>query len=513
MKNKNLTFLIVLLIVVSALPSIAGFLSSNSDLVYSGVVFNPIDGYTYLAKMQIGESGDWLFKLPFTVQPGDGRLLYPFYIAAGQILRILPMPEAVWFNILRLAAYAFLAVMLTKLAQRVFPESGKLQTITCLVLCAGGGMGWLLLFIGQFGADFWVSEAYPFLSGLANPHFPLSLGLMVTAILMISDEWKPIHLLWIGLNGFFLSILSPFGFVLAAVVAGINWLWEVVRKEKKSILPVLIFCIAGLPYSVYQYWAVQSTPQLAAWTAQNQTPLPAIRDILLSFSPWLILLIAGYREIISRRDDPVIRKLTVWVIAGIVLTIIPFNLQRRFLFGLYIPVACLGVITIPYIAKNFRMEMNRLATICTVLSLLTPLFLVTMTIFAPVSHNPLYFYRTDELEAVHWLSEQGESPAVVLASPQTGTLIPSVSRLRVLYGHPFESIDAEKNKQDIEDFYSGKMTIEESMDFLRSNHIDWVFTGPREAESGSPKILDGQVPEKLFDEVSLYRVERIVNHD
>jgi hypothetical protein len=82
-----------------------------------------------------------------------------------------------------------------------------------------------------------------------------------------------------------------------------------------------------------------------------------------------------------------------------------------------------------------------------------------------------------------------------------------------LYGHPFESIDAEKNNQDIEDFYSGKMTIEVSMDFLRSNYIDWVFTGPREAESGSPKILDGQVPEKLFGEVSLYRVERIVNHD
>jgi hypothetical protein len=513
MKNKNLTFLIVLLIVVSALPSLVGFLSSNSELVYSGVVFNPVDGYTYLAKMQIGQSGDWLFTLPFTQQPGEGRMLYPFYIAAGQILRFLPIPAAIWFNVMRLAACAFMIVILIKLAQRVFPENGKIQTTICIVLCAGGGMGWLLLPFGKFGADFWISEAYPFLSGLANPHFPLSLGLMVTAILLISDGKKPIHLLWIFLTGILLSILSPFGFVVAAIVVGVNWLWEAIRKEKQSILPVLAFCLAGLPYSLYQYWAVQSTPQFAAWTAQNQTPSPAAWDIFLSFSPWLILLIAGYKDILGRRDDPVIRKLIVWVIAGIVLTVIPFNLQRRFLFGLYIPVACLGLITIPYIAKMIRMRPNRLARICTILSLLTPLFLLTMTIFAPVSHNPLYFYRTDELAAINWLSEQGGSKVTVLASGQTGALIPSVSRLRVLYGHPFESIDAEKNKKAIEDFYSGKMTVGESMDFLKNNHVDWVFAGPREAESGSPAILEGLVPEKLSGEVSLFRVDRIVNHE
>jgi hypothetical protein len=513
MKNKNLTFLIVLLIVVSAVPSLAGFFSSNTDLIYSGVVFNPIDGYTYLSKMQIGYSGDWLFTLPFTPEPGEGRFLYPFYIAAGQIMRVVPLPGSIWFNILRLLSYGFLVITLCKLVKKVFPENGKTQTIAAVILCAGGGLGWLLLPFGKFGADFWVSEAFPFLSGLANPHFPLSLGLMVAALNLLSSSAKPAGLFLVGITGIALSILSPFGFVVSAGVIFLSWLWERVERKISPIFPVLVFVVSGLPYCAYQYWAVQSTPQLAAWTAQNQTPSPAIWDLLLAFSPWLILLIVGWKYLSGRRDDPIIRKLIVWVIVGLVLTVVPFNLQRRFLFGLYIPIACLGLLALPYVAEKIRISAGRLTSTCLILSLLTPAFLLTMTTFAPIGHNPLYFYRSDELAAINWLSAQGGEPITVLASDQTGTLIPSVSRLRVLYGHPFESINAEKNKLAIARFFSGKMSSEESKLFLKENKINWILMGPREKLMGSSVLLSGKAPDKQFGEVSLYSVDRILEHE
>ena len=82
-----------------------------------------------------------------------------------------------------------------------------------------------------------------------------------------------------------------------------GWLWE--RKDgfTASLIPVLIFIAAGLPYSIYQYWAVGSTPQLAAWTAQNQTPSPAIWDVVLSFSPWIILVMAGWRITLPKTGE------------------------------------------------------------------------------------------------------------------------------------------------------------------------------------------------------------------
>ncbi|HEX7557103.1 MAG TPA: hypothetical protein VF338_10800, partial [Leptolinea sp.] len=174
MKNKNLVYLIALLFVASALPNLIGYFSTNPKQVYSGVVFNPIDGYTYLAKMQIGKNGDWLFTLPFTAQAGEGRLLYPFYIAAGQLFNQIRIPLSVGFNVLRLIGYVLLVLFLVNLAEKVFQDNVKIRTTAVLLMAAGGGLGWILLPFGKFGADFWVAEAFPFLSGLANPHFPLA---------------------------------------------------------------------------------------------------------------------------------------------------------------------------------------------------------------------------------------------------------------------------------------------------------------------------------------------------
>ncbi len=513
MKQTNLTYLIALLIAVSAVPCLAGFVSGNSELIYSGVVFNPIDGYSYLAKMAIGQSEDWLFTLPFTPNPGEGRLLYPFYIAAGQLQRFFPVPSSIWFNILRLAAYGFLLWTISRLVQTVFQKDSDQRSVYFLVIGAGGGLGWLLLPIGKFGADFWVAEAYPLLSGLVNPHFPLSLGLAVGALLLLSNDSYPGRTILAGLCGLFLSILSPFGFVVMAAVLTLSWAWEKLEKSHTSPLGVLVFILSGLPYSVYQYWAVQSTPQLAAWTAQNQTPSPVLWDILLAFSPWMILVAAGAKSLYFRRDSRIIRKLLVWMVVGLLLTVVPFNLQRRFLFGLYIPIAVLGLVALPGFAERINFSIRRLGMICLMLSLITPLFLLTMTVFAPLNHNPLYFYRSDELEAIEWLSTQGVQPATVLASSETGMLIPSVKRVRVLYGHPFESIDAEESKQAVEKFFTGRMDENEAKDLLFNNRINWILIGPRERQSGEPQLIRSVEPDKQFGQISVYSVDLLMDHD
>ena len=190
MIQKKSFIVFILLIFASALPAIIGFVLTNNEFIYNGVVFNPVDGYTYLAKMEIGKSGEWLFSLPFTAEAGEGRLLYPFYITAGHILNGTGISLAVGFNILRLISYGCLVFSLIKLATLLFPDNGNTPGLNIFLMAAGGGLGWILLPFGKFGADFWVSEAYPFLAGLANSHFPLALAIMVLSIL-IADHQKP----------------------------------------------------------------------------------------------------------------------------------------------------------------------------------------------------------------------------------------------------------------------------------------------------------------------------------
>jgi hypothetical protein len=510
MKNKNLIILIIVLIMASALPALIGYFNTNSEQVYSGVVFNPIDGYTYLAKMQIGRSGDWFFTLPFTAQPGEGRLLYPFYIAIGYALNKIGVSLSVGFNIVRLISYGLLIFLLNWLADLVFPENGRVKKIAVLLLAAGGGLGWILLPFGKFGADFWVAEAFPFLSSLANPHFVLTLCLMVASILIshpLTNGYSYPGLFFVSLT---LSILSPFGFVVAASVLLLSWIWEISEGKTSSIWPVLIFVLAGIPYCAYQYWAVNSTPQLAAWTAQNQTPSPQIWDTLLTFSPWILLIVFGWRELLRLRESPIVRRLIVWMVAGLLMTVIPFNLQRRFMFGLSIPVTCLGLLALPFAAEKMRFSTQKLITIYTAIVLPTPILILIMTGTTIAMHSPLYYFHTDELAAITWLSDQKDGRSLILAADQTGNIIPAVSRLRILYGHPFETIHANEEKQAITDFFSGAADSEKETAYLKAKQVEWIFYGPREKEIGIPELIKGKQPGKQIGEVSLYDVREIL---
>jgi hypothetical protein len=507
-KHENLYILIILLL-ASSLPVLVGNAVSNSSSIYTGVVFNPMDGYTYLAKMEIGNSGDWLFKLPFTAFPGEGRLLYPFYILVGQFLRISGLSLSMGFNIFRLLAYGCLVISLIKLVKTLFPENEPTRGLYVFLMAAGGGLGWLLLPFGKFGADFWVSEAYPFLAGLANPHFPLSIALMVFSIRIISQRTNGLRWSAIGFMAIFLSVLSPFGFVLMSVVLVSAWLWEKKDGLKTSLKPVVLFIFCGLPYSIYQYWAVGSTPQLAAWTAQNQTPSPEIWDVLLSFSPWIILVGVGWRFLYQKRNEPVVRHLIVWLIMGLVFTIIPFNLQRRFMIGLSIPVTSLGLMVLPEVAASIQISTKKLLLFCTAGVIPTTLLLIIMVCLSIGNRSPLYFIGENEKLAINWLSHQGNGNSLVLASDQIGLVIPSVSRLRVLYGHPFETVNALKEKQDITDFFTGKMENGKAKDYIQKKGIDWIYYGPRERALGNPSVIQGIKPVMEFGNVLIFNMAEI----
>ncbi|NLF52080.1 MAG: hypothetical protein GX577_13180 [Leptolinea sp.] len=512
MKNRNFYLLFALLLMACSLPSITGFLNQDAALSYSGVVFNPIDGYTYLAKMQIGKSGEWLFTLPYTPLAGEGRLLYPFYIAAGHSLRLLGVDQAVGFTLLRLVSYFLLVLSIVRLTSSVFSENQNTASLGTILAAFGGGLGWVMLPFGKFGADFWISEAFPFLSGLANPHFPLALCLMTVIILIPNTGIRNWTSLILILTGIGLSVLSPFGFILTASILAGSWIWEKADGINTSIWPVIFFVISGVPYCVYQYWAVHSTPQLAAWTAQNLTPSPAAWDVFLTFSPWIGLIVVSWKEIFRLRKLRTVRHLVVWVILGLVFTLIPFNLQRRFMIGLSIPFTVLGLLALPFAAKKIRISIAKMQTICTSLVLITPILLVVMTTMAIATHNDMYYYKKGEKDVILWLSQQGDGRHLTMASGETGLLIPSLSRLRIVYGHPFETVNAEKALNTVEIFYEDKdmIGLESELSIIQENQVEWVMYGANEKELGSPAILKGQEPAFESNEVKVYDVRDLL---
>jgi hypothetical protein len=62
---------------------------------------------------------------------------------------------------------------------------------------------------------------------------------------------------------------------------------------------------------------------------------------------------------------------------------------------------------------------------------------------------------TDYSQAFHWLARVGGRDQVVLAPPQPSLWLPAYSPLRVVYGHPFETIRAGEKRAAVEAWYNG----------------------------------------------------------
>jgi hypothetical protein len=195
---------------------------------------------------------------------------------------------------------------------------------------------------------------------------------------------------------------------------------------------------------------------------------------------------------------------------GVILTIVPFNLQRRFLIGLSLPITCLGFLVMPEVAVSIKLSAAKLRTVCAFLVTPTPLLLIIMLSSMITNRTPLYFIQADELAAIEWLSQQGDGKSLILASEQTSLMIPANSRLRVLYGHPFETIDAETEKAAMERLFVENPGVDIQKKIIVEDRPDWIFYGPRERELGFPDIIKNLVPAKQFGEVMLFSTKELL---
>ena len=61
--------------------------------------------------------------------------------------------------------------------------------------------------------------------------------------------------------------------------------------------------------------------------------------------------------------------------------------------------------------------------------------------------------------------------------------------MRVLYGHPFETLNAESKKSLVESLYAWDGSKAGAIDFIDKLDIDYVFLGERERVLGQPEWI------------------------
>lgn len=452
MSRRQFFFSLLLYSLLIILPVAVASLPDRGRAVFNGFLANPTDGYSYLAKMEQGRAGAWGYRLAFSAEETRSHFLFAYYLFLGHLSRWLGMPTLVVFHLVRWLNGLILAIVLRRFIQELWKGNQIPADWVWFICLVGSGMGWLMIWTGYSPSDFWVAEAYPFLAGYTNPHFPLSIALILVGYLTWIYPTKRIHLLIPPLCGLLLAVIQPFGAVILGGLIGVDWLIRIRTAgwQSERVIGLLEYGLAALPVMILYQVDIARDPLLAAWNTQNVTPAAPWWDLIVSFSPGLVFAVIGLALSIRSKqwNYPV---LWFWLIAGFGICFLPISLQRRFLIGIYIPLTILAANGLELIAENWRVSwLKKLKTGYIILAIPTIILLLILAGFGILSKHPDYYLSRDEADTLSWLHGNAKQGSIILADSRMGLYIPGATGLKVFYGHPYETPFAEQNKYEVE---------------------------------------------------------------
>ena len=491
-------------------PYLVARQAQPSGFLFSGFLVNPIDGFSYLAKMRQGSEGSWLFHLPYAERPGPGALLFLYHLFLGHLQRSIGVSPLTIYHASRLfgtaamfaAAYVF---------YRSTVKSAALGWAMALTLL-GSGLGWIGLALDRMPIDLWVPESIPFFSAFANAHFPLAAAAMLTAMSAFAarDAQRRLRLGAAAAAGLVLGIVQPTAVVSVGAVALIWVVWMRLRPpagatpDRDRSMVGLLFAITSLPLLAYDMWITRTHAALAAWNAQNLTPTPPLVDVALGFGVVLILAVVScaVRRPWSTGGG---RLLVMWLVVGVALLFVPIGLQRRMLLGIFFPMAALAAITLAHLAEG-RPASRWLAYILFVLCLPTNFLVITATMGGALTQQPDVVLSESEKSAYTWVADRVPPGSLILAGEVTGNRLPAFAEVRVIYGHPFETPDASEALAWVESVYASEASPQAVLDEMRGRSVDYVYVGPRERAAGPLTWLSALQLDHEEGDVAIYRV-------
>lgn len=463
--------------------------ANGSDWQFMGVLNNYRDGATYLSKMAQGVEGSWLVNFRHTPEPHTGVFIQALYPALGQLARLLRIPPIALFHAARVVASLIMYLTLYYLGASIWMRL-RTRRLFFLLVSFASGLGWLFSGGDVSYPDLSIPEIYPFYSSLGNVHFPLSLACLALLASILIVEFRPgantdpslsngglvAGLLSFALSLLFPQALVPFG---AAVGAYIAAFWFQKRKiSMREFRWLLVIALPAVPVAAYYAAILSYNPVVAEWNRQNITASPSPVILVLGLGVPLLIALPGIYRAIRRFEADGDRLMLLWLVVMVVFMYLPTNIQRRFTAGMMIPIAYFATRSLEdfwfyYVNRRWR---YRLLVIVIPLFVFTNLLLLVGNVRVAVGP----FLQRDYAVAFQWLSQNTSSDDVILASEPVSVWVPSWVGSRVVYGHPFETLNAVVKEQQVLDWYQGQTA--DCAALITEYGIRYIIAGPLEQE-------------------------------
>jgi hypothetical protein len=507
----------LIVLVFASLPTVYGWMLGDADHVFTGFVYNTEDGNSYIAKMRLGARGEWLFHLFYTAEPHDPAFVYSFYLLLGKLGAGLGLSMVLTYHIARvllglcllLTVYFFVARFTSDLVTR---------RLAWGLVAVGSGLGWVLTllglthWLGNLPLDYYVPEAYLFLVLYNLPHLALAESLLLWVLLWALRAFGGGGLRWCGYAAaavFVMSWIAPFYAGVLAAALGAYLLGLLVRRRRfpwrETGLTALIGLGALLPVA-YNAWVFAVNPAFATWAEQNLILSPHPAHYLLGFALLLVPAVWGAIKVIRDGDERWLLPVA-WILAVPILLYLPFNLQRRMIAAVQVPLALLAAVGLVAWVRARRWILVAFVAVASLSNLL-----LVLGNLGPIQQRTTPIFRPgNEVAALEWLDAHSQPGEVVLASFEVGNVIPARTDLRVFAGHGPETLHNAEKLAALQRFFDPDTDDAWRQSLLGDYDLDYVFYGPDERELGGwdPATAVYLTPIHESREYAIYGVSQV----
>ena len=494
-----LVCVIAFLLALSAAPYWVASRATPPGWTYSGSSQASLDDYpTYLAKMRAGARGDWVYRSPYSPALEESIQVRPFYAAVGALTHLFTDKSWLGYHAARLAMGALCLWLVFRVSGAV--SRGGLERWSAFALATlGSGLGWWLGREGPriaWSYDLWVPELNVFHSLLTNPHFPLSIALMLSTLVGVASALETGRLRYAAFAGAALGLLSlvhPYDdFAVAGALAmyGVGALATQRHSLRELVSVALALSLAALPGVAWMIASYASDPSLA--NMGNAQPVGPIWRVFGGLGLLLPLALIGLRPLAGR--GPLGGLLTAWALVVPLLMLLPVEFPRRMVGGWQVPLGIASGLALARLARLARptrpvaplagrgARRSGVVAACVIaLASLSSFDIVLAQIrsFSNSEQNPFPIHHPPDLiETFAWLQENAAASDVVLAPYGPSNWLPVYTDLRPYFGHWAEAPDRHAREASRDSFYRGRGAPEARRKFLRDNRIDWILDGP-----------------------------------
>lgn len=481
------------IILISSLPYLYGWWLSTPQMQFSGFFIGVEDANSYLAKMRQGAGGGWLFHLPYTPEAHPGVYLYTFHLLLGKISAATGLSPTLTYHVARLGLGILLLVLVYQFIA-AFAADLKIRRTAFLLVGWGSGLGWLVIatgWVNQIGLplDIYLPEGFNFLILLHLPHLLLAETLLLAGFLCLWRAWETDHRRWVWAilaGGAFFVVVGVAAFYLIVMIAVVGTtmllrFWFARRWAWGEVGLALAALSITLPVSLYNFWVFATIPAYQLLSQQLIMRSPAPIHYLLAYGVLALLALPGLKKAWPQGRH--FALLIAWVVVVPILIYLPFNLQRRLVMGVQLPLSILAALGLSYLCGASLRRWRWSNTGLILLVSLTNIFLVIGGLLNISAQQAPIFHPASQLAAMRWL-DQAANDEVILAVYATGNVLPAYANVRAFVGHGPETLYSDEKRAQAQQFFTTATTDAWRIALLRDYGVRYIYYGPAEKAAG-----------------------------